>query len=1284
MVPARTRANADARPTGEVVTYPAPAEEPGSPDYEVWANDKPVAVYTARTLDPPFADKQWDFGGPYSFANFDMSGKVTVRVAAKNRLLTGTVIQPQSLGLAPQRVDDHTITIELDRPRKLSIEPAGKKGPLLLFANPLETDVPKPDAQGVVYFGPGVHKPEKIVLNSNQTLYLAGGAVVKAEVLVEGENIRIHGRGILDGSEWAWRSGPVGNLIAIRNSRHVEVSGITLRGSSHWTIVPRNSQHVTVRGVKLCNSRVQNDDGINPCNSQEVLITDCFIRSDDDCVALKGLDFQGENSNVERITVENSTLWCDRARIFLLGHESRAAFMRDITLRNLDIIHFTMTPFLFEPGEEMCLERVRVEDVRIQGEGQHSLIRLQPVVNQYMRNKVPGRIRDVTFRDVTVSGAPGDYLIQIAGADAEHDVRGVAIENLTIGTERIRRDASRVQVGEHATDVSVSEDLVDFRYAPPEWQTVICFPDDPQKSLVDRSGELLYQYNQAGREFATRVGVEVTADAKWQKQELHSPRVPIVRTFRTAEGLEILEEAFAVAELSQPSVPAPVTLLMRLDNGGTNRNWAQPPAGLDPSLAHIAVHMGGNLQFELTAPAGGACRVAMALCEGYWQESGKRIQRLRVEGAESRTVDTVADIGWNRAAAFWFDARDTNGDGRIAIDVEAAPEAADKNTILNGLWAFASDANPDDDALLQGSLTSRALAHLNAIKPGGPARNDLILVHVTNTGASERTLQPQLIVDTALPLTFQPEAQRLRINDHETITTSLTMINQVELAGSRQAIQLAPLTVPAGQTVSFFALYCGGGSIVVEPATLEQAVASRDRAIAFWERAPLPLGRVQVPDPGIQALVDSSIRNIWQAREIKKGLPAFQVGPTCYRGLWIVDGAFLLEAAAIVGAGKEARSGVAYELTFQQPDGRIEVMGNFSKENGIVLWTCVRHAQLTQDKEWLESVWPKLQRVAEHIQTLRQRTLQNDTPLDDGLVPPGFPDGGIGGVHVEYTNPYWNLLGLRAFIQAAHWLGKTEEAAHWQQEYDAFLAAFRRAAARDMTQDRNGNAYVPIIMGEPGRKELPQRGQWAFCHAVYPGQVFARDDALVASTMAMLAATEREGMVFGTGWDAAGIWNYFASFYGHAWLWQGKGHKASRILYAFANHAAPTGVWREEQSLLGEKFRKVGDMPHNWASAEFLRLTVHLLALDRGDELHLLEGFPRAWAGPGMVTRLQGIATPFGPLEMQVQADRDGKTATLEVQPLATNCRAIVVHLPDGSTRRLPPQNGGSVTFPLD
>jgi hypothetical protein len=647
---------------------------------------------------------------------------------------------------------------------------------------------------------------------------------------------------------------------------------------------------------------------------------------------------------------------------------------------------------------------------------------------------------------------------------------------------------------------------VDFRYMPPEWQTAICLPDDPYKSIVDKSGDLLYHYLRiAGGtdRFQTRIGIRIANDVVWKKQQLHSPRVPIVRTFLTANGLEVIEEAFAVTDKLQLATPT---------------------------------------------------------------------------------------------------------------------------------------------------------------QPEGAARNDLILVHIKNTSVTPRVVQPQLIVDTSHHFDFRSSDQQVVVNHHETITASLKMLGPaVEDDGERRVVQLESLTVPAGKTETFFMLYSGGGKIALEPATVEQVLASRQRAVAYWQNVALPYDRVRVPDAGIQALIDSSIRNMWQAREIKDGLPAFQVGPTCYRGLWIVDGAFLLEAAAMLGAGDQARSGVAYEMKYQQPDGAIRVIKNYHKENGIVIWTCVRHAQLTQDKAWLESMWPDLERIAEYIKQLRARTYKNDSPLDDGLNPPGFPDGGIGGNHYEYTNPYWNLVGLRAFVQAARWLGKSEQAAVWQEEYDDFMATFRKASARDMRSDEHGNRYLPARMDG---KDLPQRGQWAFCHAVYPGQIFAADDALVAGNMAMLEATEREGMVYGTGWDKTGIWNYFASFYGHAWLWQGNGRKAAQSLYAFANHAAPMLVWREEQSLKGKEYRKVGDMPHNWASAEFIRLTVHLLALDRDNELHLFEGLPREWVRAGMVTKLNGIATPFGKLYLTLKVDDDAKTARLTVEKLpAGSLEKIVVHL---------------------
>ena len=101
-------------------------------------------------------------------------------------------------------------------------------------------------------------------------------------------------------------------------------------------------------------------------------------------------------------------------------------------------------------------------------------------------------------------------------------------------------------------------------------------------------------------------------------------------------------------------------------------------------------------------------------------------------------------------------------------------------------------------------------------------------------------------------------------------------------------------------------------------------------------------------------------------------------------------------------------------------------------------------------------------------------------------------------------------------------------------------------------------------------KFSPQKAQWAFMHAVFPGRLFPAGDPLVRGNMAMLRAAECEGLVRDTGWVANGLWNYFASFYAHAWLWLGDGRKAAQTLYAFANHASPLLCWIEEQMPVGE------------------------------------------------------------------------------------------------------------------
>jgi hypothetical protein len=158
-----------------------------------------------------------------------------------------------------------------------------------------------------------------------------------------------------------------------------------------------------------------------------------------------------------------------------------------------------------------------------------------------------------------------------------------------------------------------------------------------------------------------------------------------------------------------------------------------------------------------------------------------------------------------------------------------------------------------------------------------------------------------------------------------------------------------------------------------------------------------------------------------------------------------------------------------------------------------------------------------------------------------------------------------------------------------------------------------------------------------------------------------------------------GVWPYFSHWLGNAWLWTGQGQKSAPILYDVANHASPLLAWWEEQMPQGKGNQLGGDMPHNWGSAEFIRQVRYMLVLERGKELHLFEGLPSAWTRPGMVTRINGIVTEFGPLSLALEASADGRRALLELSvPQRIRPGRVVLHLGGWSAR------SGTVDLPTE
>ena len=488
--------------------------------------------------------------------------------------------------------------------------------------------------------------------------------------------------------------------------------------------------------------------------------------------------------------------------------------------------------------------------------------------------------------------------------------------------------------------------------------------------------------------------------------------------------------------------------------------------------------------------------------------------------------------------------------------------------------------------------------------------------------------------------------------------------------------------VSAGEKIggAFFIVHAG--TFEASDATCETAEKALCRAEEYWMSVKPFAKNFTIPDEQIDAMLRSCGRNILQAREVKDGILTYQVGPTMYRGLWIVDGHFLLEAVHVMGRSDEAFRGLSAVLNRVNPDGSIYVMPGHLKETGIALMTICRQCELTDNDARLTELWGTMKNALGFIRAKRAESyeLGEDYPLK-GLFGPAFGDGGISGLEPEYTTPVWVLAGLRAAYLAGKRLGLPgfEE---FGKEYDDLLSCFYKCVERDRRVTPEGIPYYPqsliddpwcLTAGDKVRPVdcapedyKPQTGTWALAQAIYPGEVFAPDDRIVTDLLKLLdSVDDTEGIPENTGWQIRNaIWGYSAMFYALDYLYAGDPVKAADYLYAFANHASSGRVWREEQALCHTQSEEIcGDMPHNWGSAMFILLVRNMLAMEKLENLELLAGLPKEWLPEnGRPLILTESPTKYGKVSLSLNKDEDRYILKYSIIPFNRKPEKIILH----------------------
>ena len=329
---------------------------------------------------------------------------------------------------------------------------------LFVFADmPLE----RPVSEDLIYFGPGEHKAGFINMHSGQTVFIDEGAVVYGQIDARGaDHIRIMGRGILCGSGAVHDFQRRRSMIYCRGCRDVRVEGVLFRGSPSWTLCFSDCDSVLLDNIKeICWMR--NSDGIDLCNTSNVVIRNSFLRNYDDNISLKNYEVQSGRST-SNILMTDCTLWADCAHNIVVGPENWPTLpMQNVSFENIDVLEARETAYPWRGAigvmgsDEGTFRNVLFRNVRID-----NVRGGQPFAVEFCRYRSMGRqVGNVRLENISIEGDTlGMPRSTVKGLDGEHRIEGFQLRNLRINGKKVKpREMERyVETNEFVSPLSDS------------------------------------------------------------------------------------------------------------------------------------------------------------------------------------------------------------------------------------------------------------------------------------------------------------------------------------------------------------------------------------------------------------------------------------------------------------------------------------------------------------------------------------------------------------------------------------------------------------------------------------------------------------------------------------------------------------------------------------------------------------------------------------------------------------------------------------------------------------
>lgn len=423
--------NAQSTNTGLII-YKSPNRHYLNNDFNIQVRQEgtdwqPLAGYYAINMNKgPFEGTTLNTQ-TFAYFDSDFGKKIEVKVTKSKGTFKSARIRPTSFGINFKQAGK-SISFFLDKPRNISVEFDNDiYHNLFLFANEIDLKKPKEDDPSVKYFGPGIHDVGTLTLNSGETIYLAGGSIVRGSIKGSGIiNASIRGHGILQNGG-----------IRIDNSSHITIEGIIIVDSPGWTIVPNQVDSSLIRDVKIINKTISSD-GSDPSGCRNLTYDNVFFRIPDDCISIKCYKVTRPNLDMK---IKNSVFWSDAAHCILIGPEGNGTSTERVLITNCDFLECQYTGsdywgvFGFTNGDNMTIRDITIENCRVEDFSFSNLVAFRIETNQWV--KAPGGpIKNVIFRNITFNGSNKNSNY-IKGFDETRCVNGVTFENLIINGQHI-------------------------------------------------------------------------------------------------------------------------------------------------------------------------------------------------------------------------------------------------------------------------------------------------------------------------------------------------------------------------------------------------------------------------------------------------------------------------------------------------------------------------------------------------------------------------------------------------------------------------------------------------------------------------------------------------------------------------------------------------------------------------------------------------------------------------------------------------------------------------------